>query len=178
MPSFFILDRSVLAGNPSLIAAPVSPPTTQSVCSSTRVICSRSIVRRSNAPESASGSLAAGLVASACSGLVFFASCVVAHSLAFWAGRVQELSRQMTMYTLTFSVYPQTIFSGWLKVLLFTAIPAGFIGYLPVELLRDFRWTWLLGLLGGTGVYVAIALGVFALGLKHYESGNRIGARV
>ncbi|MEE9279839.1 MAG: hypothetical protein V3V67_06655 [Myxococcota bacterium] len=63
------------------------------------------------------------------------------------------------------------------KLLLFTLIPAGFIGYLPVELLQEFRWTGLAATLGGAVFYVGLALFVFERGLRRYESGNRFGIR-
>ena len=78
----------------------------------------------------------------------------------------------------SFSIYPRPLFAGFLKIVLFTLIPAGFIGYLPVELLRDFEWTGLLSAVLGAVGYAALALAVFAVGLRRYESGNRFGARV
>ena len=116
-------------------------------------------------------------VALACSTTVFVATGVLLHSLAFWLGRVETLVRQLWEFLITFSLYPQPLFSGALKVLLFTVIPAGFIGHLPVQLLRDFTWTSLAAALAGAAFYAALASGVFALGLRRYESGNRFGVR-
>jgi len=109
---------------------------------------------------------------------VFIASGVILHSLAFWLGRIDNLARQMWDFLVTFSIYPRPIFSGALKLLLFTLIPAGFIGYLPVELLRDFEWQGLAASVAGALAYCALAVAVFAAGLRHYESGNRFGVRV
>ncbi len=111
------------------------------------------------------------------SGAVFTATGVLVHSLAFWLGRIDSLARQLWEFTLTFSLYPRTLFEGALKLLLFTLIPAGFIGYLPVELLQEFRWTGLAATLGGAVLYVGLALFVFERGLRRYESGNRFGIR-
>lgn len=109
--------------------------------------------------------------------LLFLASGVLINSLAFWLGDTDALGRQLLEYLVTFSVYPQVIFSGYLKVILFTLIPAGFIGYLPVELLRNFTWSQAGAYLGGVVAYSALALWVFAHGLRRYESGNRFGIR-
>lgn len=68
--------------------------------------------------------------------LVFISAGVIAHSLAFWLGPVEHLSRQLFEFVIAFSVYPQTIFPLLFKIFLFTVIPAGFIGYLPVEVLK------------------------------------------
>ena len=116
-------------------------------------------------------------VAVVCSAVVFVASGVLLHSLAFWLGRVEALARQLWEFLVTFSLYPRPLFSGALKLVLFTLIPAGFIGYLPVELLRDYTVAGLLAALGGALGYALLAKLVFAAGLRHYESGNRFGVR-
>jgi len=112
-----------------------------------------------------------------CGTVLFTASGILIHSLAFWAGEIDNLARQAVEWVITFSVYPQTIFTGAMRVMLFTVIPAGFIGYLPVELLRAFRPELLVFLLAGTLAYAALACFVFARGLRRYESGNRFGVR-
>jgi ABC-2 type transport system permease protein len=59
-------------------------------------------------------------------------------------------------------------------VLLFTAIPAGFISSMPVRFIRDFdaSFAW------AAFVFFVIALTVFHMGLRRYASGNRIGMRM
>ena len=117
-------------------------------------------------------------VALLCTTVVFAASGVLVHSLAFWLGRVDSLARQVWDFLVTFSTYPRVLFGGALKLLLFTVLPAGFIGYLPVELLRDFHWTGLLAAVSGAVVYAGLAVAVFSAGLRRYESGSRFGVRV
>lgn len=121
--------------------------------------------------------LPAALFAMLLSATVFIASGVILHSLAFWLGRIESIARQAWDFLITFSIYPRPLFAGFLKILLFTLIPAGFIGYLPVELVRNFEWTGLAAAVGGAAGYVALALWVFGLGLRRYESGNRFGVR-
>ena len=116
-------------------------------------------------------------VAVLCSAVVFTASGVLLHSLAFWLGRVEALARQLWEFLVTFSLYPRPLFSGALALLLFTLIPAGFIGYLPVELLRGYTAVGLLAAVGGAAAYAVLAKLVFAAGLRRYESGNRFGVR-
>ena len=108
---------------------------------------------------------------------MFTASGVILHSLAFWLGRVEGLARQLWEFLITFSIYPRPLFAGALKLMLFTLIPAGFIGYLPVELLREFTWLGLAAALSGAVLYVGLALLVFDRGLRQYESGSRFGVR-
>ncbi len=59
--------------------------------------------------------------------------------------------------------------------LLFTVVPAGFISFVPLQLLHQFMWPLFGGMVGFTLLFVAIAVGLFELGLRHYESGNLMG---
>jgi ABC-2 type transport system permease protein len=113
------------------------------------------------------------VVAALSGAAIFLASMVLFHCAAFWLGDTTTVSRQAVHFLLLFSLYPSTIFGGWLKVMLFTALPAGFIGYLPVELLHRFSWGTLLAVAGAAVAYVAIAAAVFRLGLRRYQSGSR-----
>jgi ABC-2 type transport system permease protein len=110
-------------------------------------------------------------VAAAC--LTFVACAVVMHSLAFWWGRTESLSRSLWEFTLTFSLYPPALFGPGLKVVLFTLLPAGFASYLPVQLIRSPSPEAVLACVFGSLAYAAAAVLVFARGLRHYESGNR-----
>jgi ABC-2 type transport system permease protein len=104
---------------------------------------------------------------------IFLSWNVMFHSLAFWLGDTSTVSRQAWHFLILFSLYPSTIFGGWLKLLLFTALPAGFIGFLPVDLLHRFSWGTLLAVAGAAAAYVALAALVFRLGLRRYQSGSR-----
>lgn len=108
---------------------------------------------------------------------MFLATGVLIHSGAFWLGRIDSLARPMWEMMLTFSLYPSAIFQGGFKWLLFTVIPAGFIGHLPVSLLREFDWRTL-GLAAlGTAGWLTLAAWVFERGLRRYESGSRFLTR-
>jgi ABC-2 type transport system permease protein len=102
---------------------------------------------------------------------------VIAHSLAFWLGNAEGLAGQLCNALITFSTYPTVIFQGPIKVLLFLLIPAGFVAYVPVELMRRFAWLPFLGLLAFTASIVLLARAVFQAGLRRYESGNLLLAR-
>jgi len=117
------------------------------------------------------------IVAIIASTIVFLSTGVVLHCSAFWLGRIDGIARQIWEFLITFSLYPRTLFTGALKFMLFTVVPAGFIGYLPVGLLQQFRWIDLAAVVAGAAAYAGLALLVFARGLRRYESGNRFGQR-
>jgi ABC-2 type transport system permease protein len=113
--------------------------------------------------------IAAGLAGA----VVLVATAVVLHSAAFWLGRTESASRNLYDVTLTFSLYPDTLFTGPMRWILFTLIPAGFVGYLPAELIRaPSGWT-AVGVGLGVTAYGALAAWIFQRGLRAYSSGSR-----
>ena len=75
----------------------------------------------------------------------------------------------------SFSTYPMNIFNSAVRLLLFTVIPAGFVSFIPLQLLHRFTWPLIGAIVGGTVLIVAIAVGMFELGVRRYESGNLLG---
>jgi ABC-2 type transport system permease protein len=122
--------------------------------------------------------LPVAIVAVALSTIVFLSSGIIIHSATFWVGRMDSLARQVWEFLLTFSMYPQPLFTGPLRLLLFSLVPAGFVGYLPVSLLRDFSLVGLAAAIAGAVVYGSLAVWVFGRGLRRYSSGSRFGVRV
>jgi len=116
------------------------------------------------------------VVALACSALTFAACGVVVHSLAFWVDRMHGLARNLWDFTLTFSLYPPALFGGLLRLVLFTLLPAFWVAYVPVELIRQPSFSTLALLLAGTAAYSAFAGWLFRRGLRRYASGNRFAA--
>jgi ABC-2 type transport system permease protein len=123
------------------------------------------------------GSIALYVLLICSSMLIFVAAMVIAGSLAFFIGSAEAASFQVFQAVITFSVYPGAMFNGWVKLLIFTAIPAGFISHVPVQLLTQFDPLLLAGLLGFTTLSVALSCLVFALGVCRYESGNLVMMR-
>src|SRR5688572_21421508 len=104
---------------------------------------------------------------------VLVATAVLLHSAAFWLGRTESASRQLYECTLMFSLYPDTLFAGPMRWILFTVIPAGFVGYLPAELIRAPTALTALWIGVGVSTYTAVAAWVFQRGLRAYSSGSR-----
>jgi len=102
---------------------------------------------------------------------------VLVCSLAFWIGPMGHLARQVIEFTILCACYPTSIFSGALRILIFTAIPAAFVSHLPAALIRGGEPRVVIHAVGGVAVLAASALGAFHVGLKRYASGNRFGVR-
>ncbi len=124
------------------------------------------------------GTLAIFLTTTACGGLIFIAFCVLAHSLAFFIGDSQGLSANLVELLLNFSLYPESIFSEVVRVLTYIAVPAAYVSYLPVSLIRAFNPWILLWILAATVTFILAAYVAFRAGLRRYESGNLFGARM
>jgi viologen exporter family transport system permease protein len=60
-----------------------------------------------------------------------------------------------------------------LRLVLFTILPAGFVGYLPVALVREPSPARAVLLCAGAAGYLAFAVLVFHRGLRRYASGSR-----
>jgi ABC-2 type transport system permease protein len=125
----------------------------------------------------ASGRMSAGtipllVIAILGSAVVFLACGIVFFSLAFWLGR-GHVSRYLWDFLITFSLYPEPLFGGALRFFLFTALPAGFVGYVPARIVRSPAPADVALLATAACAYAALALYVFDRGLKRYSSGSR-----
>lgn len=106
--------------------------------------------------------------------LVFFS--VSIQSLAFYVGSAEGLIGQELL--ITFATYPTDIFRGVTKVVLFTALPAGFISYMPLGLLREVQPLFLGAAIGVAMILVLTGTALFYRGLERYGSGNVVGMRM
>lgn len=109
---------------------------------------------------------------------ILFNFTITTQSLPFYLGNFEESADRWLWTLFGMALYPQTIFTGWLKVFTLTILPTFFLVYLPVGMLKNFSWADL-------GIMLAFAVGTFFLaifvfyrGLRRYESGNLINIRV
>lgn len=107
-------------------------------------------------------------------GIMFASVLVTFHALSFYAGNVEGLAHLTTEFLISFSIYPEGIFKGGLKYILYTIIPAAFMVYIPARVINQFNLIMLLEVLGVAFLWIVIAYTVFYRGLKKYESGNLI----
>lgn len=102
---------------------------------------------------------------------------IVGHSLAFYVGSAESLAHQVENAMIHFSTYPGTIFSGPVRVLLFTVLPAGFINFVPVTVMRQGNLAFLALICFASAAWIAAGQFTFRAGLRRYESGNLLGPR-
>ncbi|MBM3193296.1 MAG: hypothetical protein FJZ59_03575 [Chlamydiae bacterium] len=104
--------------------------------------------------------------------LVFVSGSIIAQSLAFWLGKIDSVAKKYSDSLYLFALYPTNIYSGVLQIVMFSLIPAGIIGYIPVELIKKFTFEMLFALLASSTALFSLACFIFHQGLKKYESGS------
>ena len=115
----------------------------------------------------------------AVTGAVIFTSfALLLGSLSFWFVRMDMVQDQMVMNIVSFATYPDGIFNGVTRFLLYFVIPAGMTVWHPVHMLVRFEAGMLFTVLGYAGGLTALAVAVFYKGLKRYASGNLMEARL
>lgn len=111
-------------------------------------------------------------------GTSIFTSWVIAmHSLTFWLGNAVVVYRLLSVI-LHFAKKPANIFSFAVRLVLYTIIPAAYIGTVQAEQAFNPTPAWLLGLTAIALGAPLVAAAVFRRGLRRYESGNLIGVRL
>ena len=110
--------------------------------------------------------------------VVFASFMIILQSLAFWFGIVSGFTSLAVNAMLTFGIYPTTLFDNTAKFILFTIIPAALMGAVPAGLVRSFSWQTLAQLTLAAAAFLLLAMSVFRIGLRRYESGNAIQPEV
>lgn len=111
-------------------------------------------------------------------GLMLTAVAVILHSLSFWFNNTEMVSDVGISLMVNFATYPDGIFKGLTKWLLFTLIPVGISNYIPVKVLIDFNPYLLMINLGVCLLLVGLAVIIFYRGLKRYSSSNLMSVRI
>jgi ABC-2 type transport system permease protein len=104
---------------------------------------------------------------------VLIAVYVTINCLAFWTSARARLCDQLFESFLQFAMVPQVGLPVFVKVLLYTVLPAAFVAFVPVEILRSFSLGKSAAVVAAACVFPTVAAGVFRLGLRRYASGNR-----
>ena len=112
-----------------------------------------------------------------CGGIIVTSISVTLSSLSFWFQKSDIVADTGNSLVLNFSTYPDGIFKGLVKVLLYTLIPVGVVIYIPIKIILNFDLYLFLLLLLITVLFITIAFVVFFKGLRRYSSSNLMIAR-
>lgn len=110
--------------------------------------------------------------------LILTSVLVIVHTCSFYFGDFQGVADLATEFMITFSIYPEGIFGGWMKYVFYTLLPVGFLVYIPARTLVTPNLPMLLMVLLASLVWMTVAYTFFYRGLKRYESGNMIVTRM
>lgn len=110
--------------------------------------------------------------------LILPAFAVITGSICFWIVRGEMLTENLNNILINFSTYPDGIFKGAVRLLLYTVVPVGFVIYMPLQVILQFNLWSFLAVTGFTVLIVTLAFFVFYRGLRHYTSSSLMSARI
>ena len=111
-------------------------------------------------------------------GLIYTAINIIAHTLTFYLGNANMITGSVFEFMINFSIYPEGIFKGLIRLLIYSLLPAAFITHIPLKLVKSFNIGTFGIWIGFTIVFLTVAFLFFNRGLKKYESGNLIITRM
>lgn len=110
--------------------------------------------------------------------LILTSVAVILASLSFWFSKSDIIADTGNSLMTNFATYPDGIFKGVAKVLLFTLVPVGIVNYIPLKIILDFNGYLLIIVIGVAILLVILAFVVFHRGLRRYSSSNLMAARI
>ena len=110
-------------------------------------------------------------------GLIMTCIAVVLGSLSFWFHKTDTIADIGNSFVTHFATYPDGIFKGLTRVLLYTIIPVGIVSYIPISILTVFNLKLTLIIILITVISVLLTFAIFNRGLKKYSSTNLMIAR-
>lgn len=111
-------------------------------------------------------------------GLILTAISVILNSLSFWFHNADMIAETGNKLMVSFATYPDEIFKGLTKMLLFTLIPVGIANYLPIKIITEFNLYFFLINTGICIILIWLAFIIFYQRIKHYSSSNLMNARI
>jgi ABC-2 type transport system permease protein len=112
--------------------------------------------------------------ATICSGIIMMCSFAIFGSLAFWLGISSPLAYQARSALITLAMYPDSLFQGGIRFIMFTIIPAALVGGMPYTIVKTLNWQAMAVLASLALLFIALMTAVFYGGLKKYESGSAV----
>ena len=110
--------------------------------------------------------------------IILTAMAVIGGSLSFYIVRGDIISGNINNTILHLSTYPDGIFKGIVRILLFTIVPVGLVNYLPIRVLIQWDFKLLVVITLFAALVCFLAFLFFYRGLKRYSSSNLMSARI
>lgn len=110
-------------------------------------------------------------------GIMLTCISLILGSLSFWFKNTEGMVHTINSLLTNFATYPEGIFNGITKILLYTLIPVGVINYIPVDVIRSFDINLFIIFTAVLVSLIALTFFVFYKGLKNYSSSNLMVAR-
>ncbi len=112
-------------------------------------------------------------------GLIYTSIIVCFQTISFYAKQGNSVADIISTGIINFANYPIGIFNDFIKFLMFTIIPCGFMVFVPVQyIFLSFNIYWVLGLIAFTIFVMFLAFFLFNRGLKKYSSSNLMTGRL
>ena len=109
------------------------------------------------------------LVISLIGAIGFLGINILVQSLSFWFGDISKSARTYTMNLLiTLTIYPEGMFSGIIKILMYTLIPAMYIAHIPIAIIRDFNLKLLFVEVVAVAILMILGIILYNKGLRKY----------
>ena len=111
-------------------------------------------------------------------GIIMVDIAIILGSLSFYISKSDMIAETGNNFMIYFATYPDGIFKGIVKVILFTIIPIGITTYIPVWVLTKFDLFYFVGVIAFTIGITVLAFVIFYKGLKRYSSSNLMVAKI
>lgn len=111
-------------------------------------------------------------------GIIMVDIAIILGSLSFYISKSDMIAETGNNFMIYFATYPDGIFKGFVKMILFTIIPIGITTYIPVWILTKFNFFYFIGIIIFTICITILAFVVFYKGLKRYSSSNLMVAKI
>lgn len=110
--------------------------------------------------------------------IILLSVVVIVRLLAFWIGDISNAAHKYTHSLLiTLTIYPEQMFPGFMKIIMYTAVPAMYVAHIPVRLMDSFSFVGLAIFILAAIIFPIIMNVMYNKGLKRYESGNGVTRR-
>ena len=111
-------------------------------------------------------------------GIIMVDIAIILGSLSFYISKSDMIAETGNNFMIYFATYPDGIFKGIVKIILFTIIPIGITTYIPVWVLTKFNLFYFVGVIAFTIGITVLAFVIFYKGLKRYSSSNLMVAKI